>query len=354
MSAAARALAFVLPGSLQARTGGTRYDRRIVHGLRAQGWEVQLVSLSERFPWPQAEDLAAADAALAVLGDGSLVVADGLCFGALPAVVQRHAQRLRWVALVHHPLALESGLDAAQRDHLRASERAALAWARGVIVTSASTAQDLTAYGVAREHIAVVEPGTDPPAPRPPRPAGPPTLLCVATLTPRKGHLALLQALAPLRHLPWSLHCVGSTTRDPATARAVQDTVASLQLQDRVRLHGEVGEDALAAHYAAADVFVLASEHEGYGMALAEALAHGLPIVSTSAGAIAHTVPADAAVLVPPGDGPALQAALARLVSEPALRERLAARAREAAARLPGWPAAVDAFAAALQRWSMA
>lgn len=352
MTAAARALAFVLPGSLDVLTGGTRYDRHIVHGLRARGWEIRLVSLSDRYPWPQADDLAAADAALAALPDGCLTVADGLCFGAMPTLAQAHAQRLRWVALVHHPLALESGLGEAQRAQLRHSERAALACTRGVVVTSAATARDLAPYGVAPDRIAIVAPGTSAPPSGRTRTAGPLRVLCVATLTPRKGHLALLAALAPLRHMAWTLHCVGSATRDLRTAEAVRASITALQLQDRVLLHGEVDEATLAAHFAAADIFVLASEHEGYGMALAEALAQGLPIVSTTAGAIAETVPRDAALLVPPGDTQALQSALAQVLGDATTREDLAAGARAAAARLPGWPAAVAGFEAALARWN--
>jgi glycosyltransferase involved in cell wall biosynthesis len=93
----------------------------------------------------------------------------------------------------------------------------------------------------------------------------------------------------------------------------------------------------------------LPSYFEGYGMVLAEALAHGLPVVSTTAGAIPDTVPRDAGVLVPPGDAVALRAALAALLDDPALRARLAAGARAARAGLPTWPEAVACFAAALE-----
>jgi len=85
-------------------------------------------------------------------------------------------------------------------------------------------------------------------------------------------------------------------------------------------------------------------------MALAEALAHGLPVISTTAGAIPDTVPASAGLLVPPGDTGAFTEALRRFLDEPALRARLAAGARKAGARLPDWPQAVAGWAAALDR----
>ncbi len=173
-------------------------------------------------------------------------------------------------------------------------------------------------------------------------------LLCVASLTPRKGHLVLLDALAGLRDLSWQLTCVGSPDRDPPTARAIRAAIGRLGLEPRVRLVGEQAESGLQPFYAAADLFVLASYHEGYGMALAEALARGLPVVSTTAGAIPDTVPAAAAILVPPGDPAALAAGLRRVLSGPNVRERLAAGARAARDALPTWADAVRAFAAEL------
>ena len=347
----ARRIAFLLPGSLESLTGGTVYDRRIVAGLRGLGWQVEVLSLDSSFPWPGTAALGHAAAALATLPDGTLVVADGLAFGALPDLARQHAARLRWVPLVHHPLALETGLDAAQRQQLFESERSALAVARGVVVTSTATARALGDYGVAASCIHVVEPGTEPAAlSAGSAPGEGLSLLCVATLTPRKGHALLLDALAGLQDRRWTLHCAGSTTRDAATTAQLRHAIAAHGLPARVHLHGELGDEALQRLYAQADAFVLPSFHEGYGMALAEALAHGLPIVSTTAGAIPQTVPEGAGVLVPPGDAAALRTALARLLDEPAWRASLAAGARTARANLPDWPASVRRFADALVR----
>ena len=200
--------------------------------------------------------------------------------------------------------------------------------------------------------IHIVEPGVSPAAlsaGTPARATGQAvSLLCVATLTPRKGHVLLLDALAGLRDRAWNLHCVGSTSQDAATSAAVRAKIAALGLSQRVRLHGELHADALEAAYARADAFVLPSFHEGYGMALSEALAHGLPVVSTTAGAIAQTVPSGAGVLVPPGDRAALATALARLFDDPAWRATLAQGARAARQHLPDWPVAVARFAAVL------
>lgn len=353
MPAPSPSLVFLVPGDLATLTGGYVYDRHIVEGLRATGWDVEVVTLGEGFPHPDAALRRQAAERVAAIADGRLVVADGLAFSALPDLVAQHARRLRWVALVHHPLALETGLDEPTKQQLFASEQRALAAARRVIVTSRSTGSALADYGVPAERIHVVEPGVRRPATPavepPPSPAQGLSMLCVATVTARKGHLALVKALAGLQDEAWTLHCVGSLTRDEATVRDVRAALVAHGLTGRVHLHGEQDGDRLAAHYAQAQLFVLPSFHEGYGMVLAEALAQGLPIVSTTAGAIPDTVPRSAGLLVPPGDVAALRAALLRVLKEPQLRATLTSGARAAGARLPDWPEAVARFDQALR-----
>ncbi len=344
-----RDCAFVVPGDWHAPTGGYRYDRRVVEGLRDAGWRVETVFLADGFPSPDAAACADARRRIGLLADGLRVVVDGLAFGALPQLAQEHAARLRWVALVHHPLHLETGLEPMQRARLRQDEQHALASARQVVVTSRATAADVAALAVPPQRIAVVEPGTDAVAHlRPRRAEGTLQLLCVATLTARKGHALLLEALAGLMSLPWSLHLVGSATRDPVMARQLRQASVALGLADRVHWHGEVDDTALAEHHAAADLFVLPSFHEGYGMAVAEALAHGLPVVATDAGALAQTLPRAAGRCVPPGDVVALRAALAALMGDPVERAACAAAARVASRQLPDWTQAAARFAAVL------
>lgn len=342
-------LHFAVPGDLATLTGGYLYDRRIVEGLRAAGWRVHVHALDPSFPRPHAAALAEAAGVLAAIPDGAALVADGLALGGMPDLAAALAGRLALTALVHHPLADETGLEPAAAARLRESERRSLAAARRVIVTSAATARALAAhYGVEPGKVTVVEPGSDPAPLARGSGDGELALLCVATLTPRKGHAVLFDALAGLAGRRWRLTCAGGLERDPATAAALMEQIARLGISGRVTLAGELTPPALGALYDRADAFVLASFHEGYGMALAEALARGLPVVSTTAGAIPDTVPEDAGLLVPPGDSTALAAALARLLDDPALRGRLAAGARAARGRLPAWETTVARFAAAV------
>jgi glycosyltransferase involved in cell wall biosynthesis len=345
-----RLLHLVVPGSLGQRIGGYIYDRRIADGLRALGWRVRVHELEGTFPIADAPARAAAGTCLDACGrDPGVLLIDGL---ALPAFADfADALPSPWVALVHHPLALETGLDEADAAVLAALERRLLAGAARIVVTSPGTARDLASgYGIDQRRAGIVLPGTDP-APQGAGSAGSdPILLCVGALTPRKGHAVLLEALARLRDLPWRLVCVGSTVRDRATAEHVLASVAAQGLQERVRFLGEQDETGLGFWYARADLCVLASYHEGYGMVLAEALARGLPVVATRAGAIPDTVPEDAGLLVPPGDALAMAEALRRVLCEPALHQRLRRGAAAARQRLPGWPAAARAFAAELER----
>lgn len=342
----APAAALLVPGDPDTRTGGFVYDRRIAQGLTALGWPLAVVQLSDGFPAADAEALEGFDQALAVIPDDTVTIVDGLAYGVAPHLARRHANRLKLVALVHHPLALETGLDARAQAILAASEREALAQAVRAIATSQQTAGLLAAdYAVPVEKLGVVPPGTDPAPLANGSADGVPTLLCVATLTPRKGHAVLVDALAHLTHLPWRLVCVGSPDRDPATAATVTARIRDLGLDGRIVLVGEADEARLQGFYHRADLFVLASHFEGFGMVLTEAIARGLPIIATAGGAIASTVPPQAGILSPPGDSETLARTLGAVLQDGALLDRLRTGARAARAGLATWDTAASAFA---------
>jgi glycosyltransferase involved in cell wall biosynthesis len=363
----------VIPGDLETRTGGYGYDRRIISGLRGRGWSIEVVGLDEGFPVPAPAARAHAAAAFARIPDGSLVLADGLALGALPEEAERERDRLKIVALVHHPLADETGIAPALAAALETSERRALAAAHAVVVTSRATAARVADFGVAADRIFVVEPGTDPAPPargsraasvdEPRVPSSKPrdvSLLCVATLTPRKGYEILIDALAAIPYRHWRLTCAGSLDRDAPTVARLRARLRDSGLEDHVRLAGDLDANAVAAEYDRADVFVLPTLYEGYGMAVAEALARGLPVVSTATGSIADLVlgtgdvrltPGLAAgIVVPPGDLPAFTAALSSAIGDPVLRASLAANARAVRNRLATWEAAAAAMEGALAR----
>jgi glycosyltransferase involved in cell wall biosynthesis len=331
-------VAFAVPGDLSEPTGGYGYDRRMIAELQKLGWQVDVIALGEGFPKPTPETKAAARDKLAAVAKGVPIVVDGLAFGVLPEAAVELRDNNPLLALVHHPLALESGLSPDEGDALRKSEREALAAAHAIVVVSPSTGTTLAdEYDVPPELMTVAVPGTDPADAAKGSSDGILRMLAVGSVVPRKGYDVLIAALAPLASLSWRLTIVGDRTGDPATAAQLDADIAAHRLCERVDVVGALPADRVAALYTGADLFVLASRFEGYGMAFAEALAHGLPVVGTTAGAIPDTVPPNAGVLVEPNDVKALTRTLRMLIEKPKERQWFAAGAREAGAALPRW-----------------
>lgn len=339
-------LVFAIPGDLDAPTGGYGYDRRLIGALRAKGWQVEHLALPGNYPFADPAARLAAGDLLARLDAGTAVLIDGLAGGVLAGILAAEAGRLRLVALVHHPLGDETGLSAAERAELLESERAGLALMRAVVCTSAATGRRLVqGFGVAPEILTVAPPGTARAARAPGR-GEPPVIVSVGSLIPRKGHDVLIAALDAVRDRPWRARIIGSAALDPACARALADQIAAAGLGARIELVGAVTDTR--APLAEADIFALASEYEGYGMAFAEALSQGLPVIACRAGAIADLVPEAAGALVPPRDPVALAAALAGLLDDPTRRRGCAEAAWSAGQALPDWSRTADLVASAV------
>ena len=348
-----RRLVFAIPGDLATPSGGYGYDRRLIGELRRIGWKVEHLRLPDGFPRPGPAELGQTETAFAAIADGNLVLVDGLAFGAMPDIAERQAGRLRLVALVHHPLFLETGLDAATRGALEAGERRALGAAKAVVVTSPATGAVVSSsFAVPAERLTVALPGTDRPDRLPlkddARGEAPPTILSIGTLIPRKDHATLVAALALIVDLPWRCRIVGSTAADPATAEALRRQVEALGLSERVELAGAMAD--VAGEYPRADLFVLASRYEGYGMVFAEALANGLPIVFCAAGAPRDVIPEAAGRRFEPGDAEGLAAALRVFLVDETVRGRAAQAAFAAGQALPGWDETARIVADALAR----
>ncbi len=340
---------FAIPGDISAKTGGYIYDWHLIGLLPVFGWDVRHIELPGDFPAPSAASLRRTEELLAVTPSDALLLIDGLAFGAMPAELIDRIDR-RIVGLVHHPLAHEAGIAAERAAFLKESERRALTRTVRVIVTSPSTRDLLVReFGVPAEKISVAEPGTDP-VPRATPADGPPRLLSVGSVTEHKGFRVLIQALAEITDLAWESRIIGSTERDKETVAWIREAIARPQLEERISLRGAVEEHQVDAEFRQATLFVLPSYFEGYGMAFAEAMAHGLPVVACAAGAVPKTVPPEAGILVPPGDPAALARALRDLLTNPQKLQALSDGAWAHGQKLPRWHDTARLVASGLER----
>lgn len=327
---------FAIPGTLDAPTGGYAYDREVLRRIGAHGVKLQHLALPGRYPHPSADDLAATARAFASCTAGGVFLIDGLALGAMDEKTIA-AVPGPIVALVHHPLAYETGLAAKRREALFQSERSALERAVAVVVTSEGTRNLLVQhYDVPADRITVAMPGTK----RKARALGtgrPVQLLSVGAVSQRKAYRDMVAALAELADLNWRLTIVGSLTLDPEEVAHLRSAIDFSGLTSQIELAGAVDDKDLDDAYARADVFVMSSRFEGFGMVLTEAMARGLPIVTTKVGSAMEIIPDAAAMMVEPGDIAGLKSALRTVIVDQTIRTSLALHAWQAAASLPDW-----------------
>jgi glycosyltransferase involved in cell wall biosynthesis len=321
-------------------SGGNTYDRHLCQGLVTLGWTVTEHAVAGRWPRPEPGSLAVLAGVVAAIPDDALVVIDGLVASTAPDVLLPEACRLRLVVLVHMPLGFHPAIGRA--DEVRTRERAVLCAAAAVLTTSVWTRRRLIEhYDLAPERVHVAQPGVDAASLAPGTAAGV-QLLSVAAVTYYKGHDVLLSALATIEDLSWRCTCVGSLDRDPPFVERVRRRAHRGGLADRVSFPGpQTGAD-LDRHYATADLLVLASRAETYGMVVTEALAHGLPVVAADVGGLSEALGHSAdgnqpGLLVAPGDPAQLAGALRAWLCDAELRVRLRRAAHERRASLPGW-----------------
>lgn len=327
---------FLLPAGLPGPSGGTRYNEALVRALEALGHRVEVRAIPGSWPRPEARDLAAVRAALT---GRSQVVIDGLIASAAPAEIQAAAAAgTRVYILFHLSLLAESRLPPEETERLRVRERQALQGAHTVICTSAWAAQDVVnRYGPLPTRVLL--PGTEPASPA--VGSTPLQLLLLASITPRKNHLAILRALSGLRNLPWRVSIVGPDTANPGYANKVREFAANAFEEDRVQVIGARTGDELESIWSATDLLLLVSRAETFGMVVTEALAHGIPAVvgagtgSQEALALAGTVLPGTAV--EPDDHHGLEAVLRRWLTDPRLRTAWREAAAVARDRLPTW-----------------
>ena len=309
---------FAVPGDLATPTGGYAYDRRIIAELPALGWQVDVLDLGDGFPRPtRARDapprMRSSRRCRRRAPDRDRRAGVRRAARTRP---RRCARAIRWSRWCTIRWRWRSGLTRGRgRGVARERARGAGACApRHRHQRDRPRGCSATDYGVAADRITVVRAGHRPRRRPRARAAAASSRCCrSAPIVPRKGYDVLVAALAQLADLPWRLIIAGDRTpRSGDRARSSSAEIARLRLgRARRRARRGVARAARAA-LRAADLFVLASRFEGYGMAYAEAIAHGLPVIGTTAGAIPRNGAAGAGLLVPPDDVDALARRAAR------------------------------------------
>lgn len=318
-------------------SGGNRYDARLMRELTALGWQVEEHRLGGAWPRPDQADQRAFAATLAAIPDHGVVLVDGL-IGSAATAMTTEARRLHLVVLLHMPLA-EAMTGGPAR-----LEGAVLRSAAGVIATSAWTRTwVIDHHGVRAERVSVAAPGVDP-HPIASRSARGGNLLCVGPVVPAKGYGTLLEALGRVADLDWRCTWVGSLDLSPDFVASLADTMERAGLADRIALPGPLPPGELETLRAGTDLAVSASQRESFGMAVAEALARGIPVVATAVGGQMDLIGA-AGTLVPAGDADALATALRRWLTDDGERARLRHAAERRRTRLSGWQETAGAVA---------
>jgi glycosyltransferase involved in cell wall biosynthesis len=321
------------PGDPAQNTGGYRYNARILEYLRGRAARFEVLALPGRWPVPDPVDLAMIAEVLADLPDGELVVADGLCWPGLGELGAALVRRCKVVVIVHSLLARETGLGSEESKALLAIELASWNGVRMLVATSRLTANEIAARSSAPCHIII--PGTDP-APSAVGHEGH-TLVTVGSIVPRKAHDLLLAAVATVP-VPWTLRCVGGV-RDPAWARQLwelaREHAGSVYGGSRVVWLGDLPPERVGEELHRADLVLQPARYEAFGMAVAEAVARGLPVLTSPAGVVEHLP--SGAVQVVDGEAPTWGAAIHWFLTDNQARRTLAARALAAARTLPTW-----------------
>ena len=291
-------------------SGGNVYDRRLCRELLARGWAVT----EHRVP------LSGLARALAAVPDRGVVLVDGLI--ASEALVPE-TSRLRIVVLLHMPVGDDR-------------ERAVLNAAAAVVTTS-----DWARERVPGRAATVAAPGSDPALPATGSRSGR-ELLCVGAVVRAKGQDVLLDALAKIVHADWHCTVAGALDLDPAFVEELRARADEVGIGDRVRFTGAVVGQDLDDVYAGTDLLVSASRRESYGMSVTEALARGIPVVTTDVGGTPEAVGSAPdgsrpGLVFPADDSSALAEHLERWLGEPQLRGRLRRAAAGRRETLDSW-----------------
>lgn len=334
-------IAKLIIGDINRLTGGYLYERKLVEYLKGKGVEVDVMSIRE-VPYPYILHLFSnLSLILRFFRRGyDFVLEDEMAHPALFLFNfwLKYVKRTKIVVIVH--LLWWKAGKGWKAHFVRLVEKIMLKRAHLIIANSKHTKEEIEGMGIPGEFIEVVYPGFDMPSAGKRgmirEPHGDINLLSVAICDPRKGLDTLLEAIHRLNNPKIKLDMVGDD--DSEYCKRLKERVSTWGLEEKVIFHGVVGLEDLGKVYSEADIFVLPSLYEPFGIVFAEAMSFGLPIIATNVGGIPELVEdGENGLLVPPGDVDSLADAIDNLASDAELRERFGRRSYEKSRKLNTW-----------------
>ncbi len=337
-------LHFLISGDIDTIASCYIYDKRIIEGLKRNGHYVEVLRLPDDFPFPSEESLKQCHKIVKAIPKLEPIIIDSLVFGVIPSILKEVYNKNPIVALIHLPLSVDPNYTAYQRTLVTSLEKEAFEYASKFIVSSEYTAEILVNLGINDKKFNLVIPGLDNFSKKEDYPQTPKKLLSIANLCRSKDHTILVRALSALKDRDWILHCYGNLDMDREYLSDFQAMIRRNKLQDKILIHGTISGEQLNEAYLNSDLFVHPSEFETYGMALTEALAHGIPVVASTGGGICKTVPAKMAQFFKPGDVYGLQSILEELLENPEVYKRLYMQASTYHEQAQSWQKSCDLF----------
>jgi len=301
-------------GNIHELTGGYLYNQRLAAGLSQKGHTVKVISLAET-PSDQSVLENALRRQLRQTEPGSCVVIDSIVLGMMNRVIKEHGNRYYFVGLVHLPATLDLHKTDKEME-LAENELESMNALNQLVVTGNYIKQLLEQAGLDGSKISIIEPGVDN-FPRKRDYAGLPfELLCISNFSWIKGQMLLADALSRLTNRNWTLRMYGNMSAGKEYVDSLKKLIASRNLGGRIQLHDTLNREDISSAFLKADLFVLPTQFESFGMVLTESLAHGIPVVTTTAGNLVHTVPAGMGILTEPGNVDELSFVLNRLFTD--------------------------------------
>ncbi|HEX2933974.1 MAG TPA: glycosyltransferase family 4 protein [Bacteroidales bacterium] len=341
-------LHFLIPGDIDTLASCYIYDKRLIEGLKKKGHAVEVHRLSDDFPFPSDESIIQFTKTIRQIPKGETVIIDSLALGVIPAVLKELSITNPIIGLMHLPLSVDPNYSAYQRTLITKPEMEALGYVGKFIVSSLYTQETLINLGIDENKINLVTPGIDDVPQKKNYPERPSKLLSIANMCRSKDHSLLVRALTALKDKDWELHCYGNLDWDRNYLADFQALIRKNNLQKKILVHGTISGKELSDAYLEADLFVHPSDFETYGMAMVEALAHGLPVVASTGGGIQKTIPSKMAQFFKPSDVYGLQSILEELFENPVIYKRLYTQALTYKQTAQTWSQTIELFEKAL------